>query len=71
MKEFARADLETVSALFADTYGVARSSEIASDFAPLLAKWNGLVTDIDSSDALQQLFWNEVISKVDPATYGQ
>ncbi len=71
VKDFARADLDTVSTLFKDTYGVERSYEIAADFAPLLAKWNGLVTDIDSSDALQQLFWNEVISKVDPATYGQ
>lgn len=71
VKEFSRTDLETVSGLFQDTYGVARSSEIAADFAPLLEKWNGLVVDVDSSDALQQLFWNEVISKVDPATYGQ
>lgn len=71
VKDFARADLETVSGLFKDTYGVARSNEIAADFEPLLAKWNGLVGDIDSSDALQQLFWNEVISKVDPATYAK
>ena len=71
VKEFARSDLETVSTLFKDTYGVERSYGIAADFGPLLAKWNGLVTDVDSSDALQQLFWNEVISKVDPATYGQ
>jgi hypothetical protein len=71
VKDFARADLQTVSALFKDTYGVERSSEIAADFVPLLEKWNGLVADIDSNDALQQLFWNEVTSKVDPATYGQ
>jgi TRAP-type C4-dicarboxylate transport system substrate-binding protein len=71
VKDFARTDLDTVSTLFKKTYGVERSYEIAADFAPLLEKWNGLVTEIDSSDALQQLFWNEVISKVDPATYGQ
>lgn len=71
VKDFARSDLDTVSTLFKDTYGVERSYEIAADFAPLLEKWNGLVTEVDSSDALQQLFWNEVISKVDPATYGQ
>ncbi|WP_439149998.1 C4-dicarboxylate TRAP transporter substrate-binding protein [Sulfitobacter sp.] len=71
VQDFARADLKTVSALFKDTYGVARSEEIAADFGPLLAKWNELVKDVDSSDALQQLFWDEVISKVDPATYAQ
>ena len=71
VKDFARTDLETVATLFKDTYNVARSSEIAADFAPLLDKWNGLVTDVESSDDLQQLLWNEVVSKVDPATYGQ
>ncbi|WP_299031195.1 C4-dicarboxylate TRAP transporter substrate-binding protein [uncultured Sulfitobacter sp.] len=71
VKDFAKADLETVAGLFKETYGVERASEISADFAPLLEKWNGLVTDVDSSDALQQLFWNEVVSKVDPATYGQ
>lgn len=70
VKEFATADLKTVSALFKDTYGVERASEIAAGFVPLLAKWNGLVTDVDSKEGLQQLYWNEVISKVDPSTYG-
>ncbi len=70
VKEFAKADLETVSALFKDTYGVERASEIAADFAPLLDKWNGLVAGVDSKEALQQLYWNEVISKVDASTYG-
>ncbi|MEH6830177.1 MAG: C4-dicarboxylate TRAP transporter substrate-binding protein [Sulfitobacter sp.] len=67
---FAKSDLETVSALFKDTYGVERSFGIAEDFAPLLDKWIGLVADVDSKEALQQLYWNEVISKVDASTYG-
>jgi TRAP-type C4-dicarboxylate transport system substrate-binding protein len=71
VKAFSIADLETVSTLFKDTYGVERSYEIAADFGPLLDKWNGLVTDVESKEALQQLFWNEVISKVDPAAYAQ
>ncbi|MEH6647477.1 C4-dicarboxylate TRAP transporter substrate-binding protein [Sulfitobacter sp.] len=71
VKDFSRQDLKTVAALFKDTYGVARSDEIVAEFEPLLAKWNGLVKDIDSSDALQQLLWDQVISKVDPATYGK
>jgi hypothetical protein len=71
VKEFSRADLETVSALFKDTYGVERSNEIAADFVPLLDKWNGLVADVETKEALNELFWNEVISKVDPATYAQ
>ena len=71
VKQFSRDDLKTVSALFKDTYEVSRADEIASDFEPLLAKWNDLVKDVESSDDLQTLIWDQVISKVDPATYAQ
>jgi TRAP-type C4-dicarboxylate transport system substrate-binding protein len=71
VKAFSQADLETVSTLFRDTYNVARADEIREDFGPLLEKWNGLVADVDSKEALQKLFWDEVISKVDPSTYAQ
>ena len=71
VKDFSRKDLKTVAGLFKDTYGVARADEIAAEFEPLLTKWNGLVKDIDSQEALQQLLWDEVTSKVDPATYGK
>ena len=47
------------------------ADEIAADFEPLLAKWNDLVVDVDSADALNQVIWDQVISKVDPATYAQ
>ena len=71
VKTFSQADLETVSTLFRDTYNVARSYEIAADFVPLLEKWRGLVTEVDSQQSLQTLFWNEVYAKIDPATYAQ
>ncbi|MEQ6250225.1 C4-dicarboxylate TRAP transporter substrate-binding protein [Sulfitobacter sp. HNIBRBA3233] len=71
LKEFTRQDLETVSALFTDTYDVERASEIAGEFPAILEKWYGLVADVESQDQLQQLLWDEVISKVDPATYAQ
>ncbi|SFE40295.1 TRAP-type C4-dicarboxylate transport system, substrate-binding protein [Sulfitobacter brevis] len=71
VKEFVNQDLETVSALFKETYGVDRAAEIAADFPALLEKWYGLVADIENKEQLQQLYWDQVISKVDAATYGQ
>lgn len=71
VKDFAREDLALVSNLFRDTYGIERSAEITAEFSPILEKWYGLVTDIESKEQLQQLYWDEVISKVDPATYAQ
>lgn len=71
MQDFNRQDLETVSNLFSETYGVERSAEIAEEFRPILERWYGLVADVDSQEALQTLLWDEVVSKVDPATYAQ
>lgn len=71
MQAFVKQDLKTVLKLFKDTYNVVRAEEIAAAFPALFEKWNGLVADIESSDALQQLYWNEVLSKVDPSTYAQ
>ncbi|GGA27635.1 C4-dicarboxylate TRAP transporter substrate-binding protein [Neptunicoccus cionae] len=71
VKEFVNKDLATVSALFKDSYGVARAEEIAADFPPLLEKWYGLVADVETKEQLQQLYWDQVISKIDAETYGQ
>jgi TRAP-type C4-dicarboxylate transport system substrate-binding protein len=71
IEEFVAQDLKTVSTLFEETYNVERASEISADFEPLLEKWYGLVTDVDSLESLSQLYWTEVISTVDPASYGK
>lgn len=71
VKAFAVEDLALVSDLFRDTYGVTRANEITAEFRPILEKWYGLVADVDSKEALKQLYWDEVISKVDPAAYAQ
>lgn len=71
VKEFVDQDLQTVSALFKDTYGVNRADEIAADFPALLEKWYGLVENVETKEQLQELYWDQVISKIDPATYGQ
>jgi len=71
VKEFAKEDLGVVSDLFRDTYGVERAEEIAAEFKPILEKWYGLVGDIETKEQLTQLYWDQVLSKIDPATYAQ
>ncbi|WP_108721678.1 C4-dicarboxylate TRAP transporter substrate-binding protein [Neptunicoccus sediminis] len=71
VQAFVKKDLATVSALFKDSYGVARADEIAAAFPPLLEKWYGLVADVENKEQLQQLYWDQVISKIDAETYGQ
>lgn len=70
-REFGRKDLEGVATLFAETYNVPRAQEIVDEFTVILAKWMDLVAGVEDVDTLQQLYWDEVFSKLDPATYGQ
>lgn len=71
LKDFTEQDLQTVATLFSETYNVTRAAEITAEFAPLLERWYGLVADVESQQDLQTLLWDEVVSKVDPATYAR
>lgn len=71
LKDFTQQDLQTVSGLFSETYNVTRAAEIAGEFPAILERWYGLVADVESQEDLQTLLWDEVVSKVDPATYAR
>ncbi|MBB3995168.1 TRAP-type C4-dicarboxylate transport system substrate-binding protein [Sulfitobacter undariae] len=71
VQAFVKEDVASVATLFKETYNVARAEEIAADFPPLLEKWNALIKDVESAEELNQIYWDQVMSKVDPATYGQ
>ena len=44
--------------------------EMVTEFLAVLEKWVGLTADIASAEELEQLYWNEVYAKLDPAGYG-
>lgn len=69
VKDFVRQDLGTVSTLFKEKYNVLRADEIATEFSELLEKWYVLTEDVGSEQELHNLFWEQIVSKVDPATY--
>ena len=71
VKDFVRQDLETVSNLFKEKYNVQRADEIAAEFSELLKKWYSLTADIGSEEELHNLYWDQVVSKIDPVTYMQ
>ena len=58
---------------YADEYKIdgSRTRELAANMSKLIEKWNRLVGDIETADQLAKLYWNEVYSKLDPATYGR
>lgn len=69
-REFAQQDMQTIVEYFAKTHGVQRGGEMLAEFRPVLEKWVLLVQDVGSREALAEVYWNEVFSKVDAGSYG-
>ncbi|MCE8009555.1 C4-dicarboxylate TRAP transporter substrate-binding protein [Aestuariivita sp.] len=67
---FVEDDLATLRDTYQDQ-GVARAQEMLAEFRPLLRKWVDLTQEIYSAEALADLYWSELYSKVDVTTHGQ
>lgn len=68
---FVMEDLKVIEEQFTSGYGLENVSEKIAEFSRLVEKWKGLTAEIgDDQEALAQVYWDEVFSKVDPATYG-
>ena len=67
---FVAEDLKFIGKQFAEKYGVANPNVKIKQFVKLIDKWKTLVGHIgDDREALAKVYWDEVFSKVDPATY--
>lgn len=64
------ADLPNVGAVYSKQHGVKRSDELIAAMRPLITKWTKLVEPVNSAEALADLYWNEVYSKVDVKVHG-
>ena len=70
LKTFVEADQKVVADLFKQNYGIENASEMQEAFKPYLDKWIALMKDVESADALNEVYWNELYSKLDPTSYG-
>lgn len=64
------ADAPNLAATYAKQHNVKRGDELIAAMRPLLTKWTQLVAPINSAEALADLYWNEVYSKVDVKVHG-
>ncbi|MGH1370276.1 MAG: hypothetical protein ACRBCL_16825, partial [Maritimibacter sp.] len=56
---------------FQDDYGLQNVDAKYDTIAGLIEKWKGLTAEIyDDKDAMTELLWTEVFSKLDAASYG-
>lgn len=68
---FVEADMGVIETQFAKDYGIKNAGAKIAEFSALVDKWKELTADIgDDQEALATVYWNEIFSKVDPATYG-
>lgn len=67
---FVDAYRQTLITKHRDELKIKDAEPLIAKFSELYAKWVGLVENVDSVDAVADLFRKEVFSKVDIATYG-
>ncbi|MFW5823507.1 MAG: C4-dicarboxylate TRAP transporter substrate-binding protein [Marinobacter sp.] len=69
-RKFIREDLERIAGAYEERYDIEGGDKMLEDFKPIIEKWAGLVDDIDSPEALSELYWDEVYSRVDVDRHG-
>ena len=68
--EWIRNDIANVTQLYSERYGVENTQQAADTFLEIFTKWAGLIDGVDSGEALADLIWQEIGSKIDYETYG-
>lgn len=66
---FVEADKEALISLYAEK-GVSRGSEMIAEFSKILEKWVNLTQNVSDADALSELYWDELYSKIDVEAHG-
>ena len=68
---FVEEDVKVVARQFAETYGLDNVDEKMEIVTGLVEKWKSKAEGLEQDpEALGELFWTEVFSKVDAASYG-
>ena len=69
---FIKDDIETIKAIYRDDFGLEKVDEKVETFIGLLEKWKALTDPLDPTDteALTELYWTEIHSKLNLETYG-
>lgn len=69
-RAFVQADMDVIARYYKERHGVENGAEMLQEFRPILEKWVGLMTKVNSQEELAEVYWQEVFSKVNPATHG-
>lgn len=70
-REFINEDKEAIAAIYKERFGIETGAEAATALTEGLTKWTGLTKDVSSAEELANIYWTEIFSKVDVASYGK
>lgn len=70
-REFISKDKDDVARIYQERFNITNGNESAAALTELLTKWTALTRDITNSDELAEIYWNEIYSKIDVATFGK
>jgi TRAP-type C4-dicarboxylate transport system substrate-binding protein len=70
-RTFVDTDIDTLVAYYRETFGVANGEETVAAMRARVSEWRGHLDGVSTADDLAQLYWDEILSDVDLATYGQ
>lgn len=68
---FISADKDAVAAIYKERFNIQTGTEAAAALTKLMVKWTDLTKGVSGGDALGEIYWNEVLSKLDVASYGK
>ena len=68
---FVMEDIKVIEEQFASDYGLADTPEKVEIIKALVEKWKGLTADAGTDrEKLAQSYWDNIYSRLDPATFG-
>lgn len=70
-REFIQQDKEAIGEIYNERFGIESGSEAAVALTEGLAKWSELTKDVSSGEELAEIYWNEIFSEIDVASYGK
>lgn len=68
---FIAQDKDAIARIYNERFQITNGAEAAGALNDLLVKWTALTKDVTSPEQLAEIYWTEVYSKVDVATYGK
>lgn len=70
-REFIANDKDEVARIYQERFNITTGAAAATALTELMTKWTDLTRNVTSSEELAEIYWNEIFSKIDVATYGK